>query len=125
MPAPAPRHLRAVGTLGLARSQHCRTAGCPLPRAGALGYCAHCEAVRDAAGELRERLLDRRMAHLQAARPELFDALAPALRSRLLAHVAAQAAHRGEHASVVELAGLEDFLTELAEHGLRASERPT
>ena len=73
---------------------------------------------------LRQRLLDRRIAHLLAARPELFAALAPALRARLLAHLAAQGAHHGQHASVIELAGLEDFLAELRELGLCAPERP-
>jgi hypothetical protein len=120
---PARRRLRVVGTLGITPSRSCRTSGCLLPIADALGFCDHCQAVHVAADALRERLLARRIAHLELARPALFGAMAPALRARLLGHLAAQGAHRGEHASVIELAGLEDFLAELRDLGLRARER--
>jgi hypothetical protein len=118
MQPPEPRHLRAVGTARLASARGCRSIGCTLQRRGTLGFCAACEAVYRAALELREQLLARRGAQLQAARPALFDAMAPRLRVRLLAHVAAQGAHRGSPASALELAGLEDFLAELHELGL-------
>lgn len=124
MPRHAHRHLRAVGTLGLTVSGCCRTSGCPLPRQGALGFCAECQAIHEAARTLRRRLLARRIAHLQAARPQLFAALDPALRTLLLEHLAAQGAHRRQHASVVELAGLEDFFAELCELGLAEPESP-
>jgi hypothetical protein len=115
-----PRHLRVVGTTRLARARGWRSIGCALQRQGTLGFCAACEAVYFAALELRERLLARRGAQLRASRPALFDAMAPQLRERLLAHVAAQGAHRGSLATVLELAGLEDFLAELRELGLEA-----
>jgi hypothetical protein len=113
-----PRHLRAVGTRRLATPRGCRTIGCALQRQGTLGFCAPCEAVYHAAVELRERLLAYRGAQLEAARPALFEHMAPELRQRLLAHVAAQGAHRGSHPSALELAGLEDFLSELRDLGL-------
>ena len=102
----------------LARPRGCRTVACPFKREGALGFCEACEAVYVAAHELRERLLARRGAQLQAARPALFDGMAPELHARLVAHVAAQSAHRGQHATVLDLAGLEDFLAELRELGM-------
>ena len=116
MPAQA-RHLHAVPAR--LRRRTCRTVHCAFERQGKLGFCRSCEAVYRAALELRERLLARRGAQLRAARPALFDGMAPELRERLLAHAAAQSAHRGIHASVLELAGLEDFLGELRELGLR------
>ena len=96
----------------------CRTVGCTFERAGALGFCRPCEAVYLAAWELRERLLARRGAQLRAARPALFENLTPELRDRLITHAAAQGAHRGSPPSVLQLAGLEDFLAELRELGL-------
>jgi hypothetical protein len=117
-------HLHPVGSSPLTGPCGCRTAGCPFKRQGQFGFCQACERVYQAAQELRERLLARRSAQLRAARPELFDAMAPELRDRLLAHVAAQGAHRGQHPSVLELAGLEDFLAELRELSL-AREEPT
>ena len=119
---PPPRHLRAVDNVGTQSTVRCRSSGCPFDRWGALGFCQTCEAVYLAARELRERLLAHRGAQLQAARPALFEGLAPELRESLLAHVAAQSAHQGVPASVLDLAGLEDFLAELRElgtHGLR------
>jgi hypothetical protein len=113
-----PRHLRAVGTRRLATPRGCRTIGCALQRQGTLGFCAPCEAVYHAAVQLRERLLAYRGAQLQAARPALFDGMDTQLRGRLLAHIAAQGAHRGSHPSALELAGLEDFLAELRDLGL-------
>ena len=115
---PQPRHLRSVGSTRLIRHRGCRTVGCTFERHGARGFCRSCEAVYLAALELRERLLARRGAQLRAARPALFEDMAPELRDRLLAHVAAHGAHRGYPASVLNLAGLEDFLTELRELGL-------
>jgi hypothetical protein len=112
------RHLRAVAASQSPRPRECRTIGCPFPRQGAHGFCTVCEPVYHAAHELRERLLARRRAHLQAARPDLFAAMEPTLRDRLLAHIAAQGAHRGSQATVIELAGLEDFLAELRDLGL-------
>ena len=85
---------------------------------GTLGFCPSCEAVYHAALELRERLLARRGAQLQAARPALFDGMAPRPARTAARARAAQSAHRGIHASVLELAGLEDFLGELRELGL-------
>jgi hypothetical protein len=118
MPSREARHLRAVGSARPAGRCGCRTAGCRLAPQDRLGFCAACEAVYHAALELRERLLARRGAQLQAARPALFEHMAPELRDRLLAHVAAQGAHRGSHPSMLDLAGLEDFLAELRELGL-------
>jgi hypothetical protein len=118
MPVSARSHLRPVGISRLAGARHCRTVGCPFKRQGALGFCGVCEAVYLAAHELRRHLLARRGAHLRAARPDLFTGMAPDLRDRLLAHVAAQGAHRGRHPTVFELAGLEDFLAELRDFGL-------
>jgi len=122
MRASAHRHLRPVGTSRLATARGCRSVGCPLSRQGALGFCVACEAVYQAARQLRERLLARRGAQLQVARPELFAEMAPALRERLLAHIAARGAHHGHHPSVLELAGLEDFLSELREFSPRGEE---
>jgi hypothetical protein len=107
-----------VGSSRLIRDRGCRTVGCPFERRGALGFCRPCEAVYLAARELRERLLARRGAQLRASRPALFEDMAPELRDRLLAHLAAQGAHRGFPAGVLNLAGLEDFLAELRELGL-------
>jgi hypothetical protein len=118
MASAEPRHLRAVGTRRLAGPRGCRTVGCALQRQGRLGFCAPCEAVYHAAVLLRERLLAYRGAQLQAARPALFEHIAPELRERLVSHVAAQGAHRGIHPSLLDLAGLEDFLCELRELGL-------
>lgn len=118
MPARRHRHLRAVAASRCPRPRACRTIGCPFPRQGEHGFCIVCEPVYRAAHELRERLLARRCAHIQAARPDLFAAMEPTLRDRLLAHLAAQGAHRGTHATVIELAGLEDFLAELRDIGL-------
>jgi hypothetical protein len=115
MPAQA-RHLH--GILVGARPSACRTVSCSFERTGTLGFCPSCEAVYHAAWELRERLLARRGAQLQAARPALFDGMAPEMRARLLEHIAAQSAHRGRSASVLDLCGLEDFLAELRELGL-------
>lgn len=117
-PVFARSHLRPVGSSRLAGARHCRTVGCPFKRQGGLGFCGVCEAVYLAALELRRQLLARRGAHLRAARPDLFTGMAPELRERLLAHVAAQGAHRGQHPAVFELAGLEDFLGELRDFGL-------
>ena len=102
----------------LARPRGCRTVACPFEGQGALGFCHACEQVYLTAHELRERLLARRGAQLQAARPALFDGMAPELRDRLLAHVAAQSAQRGHHPTVLDLVGLEDFLAELREIGM-------
>jgi hypothetical protein len=118
MPARRYRHLRAVSASRCPRPRACRTVGCPFPRQGERGFCIVCEPVYRAAHALRERLLARRCAHIQAARPGLFAAMEPMLRDRLLAHLAAQGAHRGTHATVIELAGLEDFLAELRDIGL-------
>jgi hypothetical protein len=118
MPVRRHRHLRAAAASRRPRSRECRTIGCPFPRQGAHGFCTVCEPVYHAARELRERLLARRRAHLHAARPDLFAAMEPTLRDRLLAHIAAQGAHRGSQATVIELAGLEDFLAELRDIGL-------
>jgi hypothetical protein len=115
---PQPRHLRSVGSIRLIRHRGCRTVGCTFERDCALGFCRPCEAVYLAARELRERLLARRGAQLRAARPALFEDMSPELRDRLLAHVAAQGAHRGSPPSALDLAGLDDFLAELREHGL-------
>jgi hypothetical protein len=112
------RHLRSVGSTRLIRTRGCRTVGCPLERHCALGFCRPCEAVYLAARDLRERLLARRGAQLRAARPALFEHMAPELRDRLLGHAAAQSAHRGYPAGMLHLAGLEDFLAELRELGL-------
>jgi hypothetical protein len=109
------RHLRAIPSDA---PPACRTIACALERQGTLGFCRSCEAVYLAAVELRERLLARRGAQLRAARPALFDGMAPDVRERLLGHVAAQGAHRGIHPSALEIAGLEDFLAELRELGL-------
>lgn len=106
----------------LARPRGCRTVACPFEGQGALGFCHACEQVYLTAHELRERLLARRGAQLQVARPELFAEMAPALRERLLAHIAARGAHHGHHPSVLELAGLEDFLSELREFSPRGEE---
>jgi len=123
MPAPDHRHLRPVASSRLATARDCRTVGCPFARQSPRGLCAVCELVHHAARELRERLLARRGARLQAARPDLFAAMAPTLRDRLIAHIAAPGAHRGQHATVLELAGLEDFFGELRELGLCGGER--
>jgi hypothetical protein len=98
----------------------CRTAGCRLPGGGALGYCDGCEAVYRAAQVLREQLLARRGRRLHAAHRPVFDALSPALRERLLAHVAASSADQRQPAHVFSEHGLEDFLAELLELGLFA-----
>lgn len=119
MHAPGYRHLCALGSARLAQYRGCRAVHCRFERQGALGFCTVCEAVYCAALELRERLLVHRGAQLRAARPALFDRMAPELRHRLLAHVAVQGAHCGRHPSVLELAGLEDFLAELREIGLK------
>jgi len=92
--------------------------GCRCARQSPRGFCAVCEPVHYAVRELRERLLARRGAQVQAARRDLFAAMAPTQRDRLVAHSAAQGAHRGQHATVLELAGLEDFFGELRELGL-------
>lgn len=117
MQTPEHRQLRAVGPTRLAQHRGCRTVRCPFESQSALGFCTVCEAVYRAALELRERLLAHRGAQLQAARPALLDHMAPEVRDRLLAHVAARGAHRGSHPSVLELVGLEDFLAELREIG--------
>jgi hypothetical protein len=114
MPAQA-RHLHRLPD---SRPRACRTVSCLFEGAGTLGFCPACESVYQAALELRERLLARRGAQLRAARPALFEGMAPDMRARLLAHVAAQSAHRGRPASVFDLCGLEDFLAELRELGL-------
>jgi hypothetical protein len=109
---PPRRHLRAVGARQDARPG-CRTRGCASAPTSTRGYCTACEAVYRAAVTLRDRLLERRGQQLQAARPALFEGMDPASRARLVAHVAAQSAHRGQHPSVLDLAGLEDFLEDL------------
>lgn len=91
----------------------CRTLGCEFLAATALGFCDPCSSVYHAAHELRERLLERDSAYLHARHPVLFDALAPAIRDRLLHHMAAQRNRRR-----VPEAGLEDLLSELHELGL-------
>jgi hypothetical protein len=121
--------MRARTRLSLALSDavpaaKCRSGGCSLPPQGELGFCAPCEAVYRAARVLREQLLARRGARLQAAYRELFDALSPSVRARLLAHVAARGADRGVPDHVFDVAGLEDFLEELRDLGLAAWRSP-
>ena len=72
-----------------------------------------CQSVHVAALELRKRLLAQRGAQLRAARPALFDGMAPELSERLLEHIAARSAHDGFPASAFHLPGLEDFVAEL------------
>lgn len=86
----------------------CRTLGCDFFAAAPLGFCDPCSAVYSAAHALRERLLERDSAYLRARHGVLFDALAPAVRDRLLHHMAAQR-YRGR----VPEAGLDDLLREL------------
>ena len=112
------RHLRLLASRCERGPSRCRTAACALPSQGARGYCSPCEAVHLAARELRERLLERRGARLQAARPALFEGMQPDVRTRLLFHLAARSAHNGQPAAVLDIAGLEDFLSELRELGL-------
>lgn len=105
------RPLRAVDA-----APRCRTVACEFIADGELGFCRFCEAVYDAAHELREKLIARRGARVRARDPQLFDELAPAMRRRLLEHIAAQPnpLNRGaEH-----MVGLEDFLNDLADLGI-------
>lgn len=113
------RRLRIVGDH--AAPPRCRTTGCDF-RAddGELGYCPPCQAVYDAARELRERLLERRGARLRAQHRIMLDQLSPAVCERLVAHMAANSADRGRPAGLLDLAGLEDFFAELRELGLSA-----
>jgi hypothetical protein len=122
MPRAHERHLRVIGSSQAHPAGDCRTVGCAFPRQGALGFCDLCEAVYRAALALREQLLARRIAQLRRARPLLFAAMTPENRERLLAHLAAESAHRGQHASV--FAGLEDFLGELRDIGIGEQESP-
>lgn len=110
------KHLRLVGAP--AHATGCRTGGCPLRANGPLGFCRSCEAVYQAAQELREQLLALRGARLHAAHHVLFDALTPTVREGLLGHMAARTAQRGQAAHVFAQHGLEDFLRELDELGL-------
>jgi hypothetical protein len=106
------RHLRA---LAAPRPRKCRIVGCRLPGAAPRGFCTPCDAVYLAACTLRERLIARSSARLQAARPQLFQYMPREARERLLSHIAAHNANLHQHPSVLELAGLEDFLLELHE----------
>ncbi len=115
---PTHPHLRLAGKP--ASAPRCRTTGCALRSSGELGYCSACEAVYHAARELREQLLARRGAQLHAAHRAMFDALSPAVRNRLLAHMAARTAQQGQPAHVFDEFGLEDFLAELNDLGLTA-----
>ena len=112
------RHLRLVASRCERVRSRCRSAACSLPSQDALGYCSPCEAVYLAARELRERLLERRGAPQQPPRPARGDGMQPDVRRRLLFHLAARSAHDGESAAVLDIAGLEDFLSELRELGL-------
>lgn len=96
----------------------CRIIGCGFSAQGALGYCGPCEAVYHAARELRARLLERRGAQLRAHHRLVLDELSAPVRDRLVAHMAANTAHRGQPAWLFEQVGLEDFLGELHELGL-------
>lgn len=109
-----PSHLRLVAE----HPDECRTRGCQLAAQPPLWFCAPCEAVYDAARELRERLLARRAAHLRARHPVLLEALAPATRDRLVIHMAARTAADCDDRAALSLAGLDDFLSELQELGL-------
>jgi hypothetical protein len=106
------RHLRAVAP---PRPPDCRSAGCRLPAIAPRGFCGPCDAVYLAACELREQLIARSSARLHAARPQLFRHMPVEARARLLAHIAAHNAHLCQHPTVLELAGLEDYLLELYE----------
>ena len=107
------RHLRVVEKPS---SRHdCRTPGCEFPAQPPLGYCRPCEAVYHAARELRERLLDRRGAYVRARHHSLLAALTPTNGDRLVAHIVAHTADRRESRTVLDIAGLDDFLGELKE----------
>jgi hypothetical protein len=110
------RALRVVSA-----APRCRTIACEFAAQGDRGFCSFCEAVYDAAQELREQLLARRRARVRARDPQLFDELAPPLRRRLLDHIAAQPNPlvRG----VDHFVGLEDFLADLTEFGLLPADR--
>lgn len=99
------RKLRLVGN-----HARCRTKGCDFAAVTRLGFCDPCAAVYQAAHVLRERILDRESAYLHARHRVLLDALLPAIRDRLLRHMAAQK-RRGR----VPEAGLDDLLGELRE----------
>ena len=94
----------------------CRNAGCELPSRSEPGFCTPCADVQGAAQALRETLLARRAARVQAQDPDFFSELSAPVRGRLLSHIAAQRDPL-EH-GVDCLAGLEDFLADLVELGL-------
>lgn len=108
-------HLRLVST----GPPDCRSLGCDFPGHPPRGYCAPCEAVYQAAHQLREQLLARRAARLRARHRVLLDALTPGLRERLVTHMAARNADRHDDRAVLDMAGLDDFLCELKELSLR------
>lgn len=105
------RPVRAVDA-----APRCRTVACEFPAQGDIGFCRLCEAVYEAAHDLRVKLIARRGARVRARDPQLFDELAPTVRRRLLEHIAAQPnpLSRG----VEHMVGLEDFLNDLAELGI-------
>lgn len=96
-------------------ADRCRTVGCSLVATAGDLLCAPCQEVHRCAQELRERLLARHSARLRLRHRSTLDELSEPVRERLLAHMAARAAHDpGDPA----IAGLEDFLSELHELGL-------
>src|SRR5689334_20173490 len=105
---------------GLVAPGGCRTPHCELPAASSRGHCASCEAVYDAVHVLRDRLLDRRRAHVRARHADVLDGLSPGHRERLIAHLVAH----GEQGPAAGLDALDDFLDELRDLGLTGFEVP-
>jgi hypothetical protein len=114
MPA-SHRHLRIVTAEPI---QACRTRGCALPLATALGFCTFCQAVYDAARELHGRRLDWCWARIEDAWRPLIGSLTSERRGRLEAHLAAHAAEPGG----LSMRAIEDFLAELHDNAVAERE---
>ena len=110
MPA-SRRHLRIVTAEPI---RACRTRGCALPLATALGFCTFCQAVYDAARELHGRRLDWCWARIEDVWRPLIGNLTSERRGRLEAHLAAHAAEPGG----LTMSAIEDFLAELHDNAV-------
>ena len=100
--------------------RYCRSPNCGFLGVGSLGFCAYCEAVYHAAIALRARRLEARAARIRDAHPDLFGPMTPAVRRRMLAHLAAHASERRYRGGQLDLAALEDFFGEALDIGTEA-----